>query len=348
MEKVPRFAPFGLCHMTFVRRCEIGLPSPAFGIFGGFPTWHRQGRRSDFRPFPPPLRMKRIIALLALATAFTSGLHAAAPLVELRGCKLVRTDWADGDSFQIQTAEGTSQTIRLYGADCMEWHVNDKTDASRLAEQRRYFGIAGLGGSVKASAGAATDFGRQAAEETARALALPFTVRTAYSDARGDGRHPRVYAFVTTADGKDLAEHLVRAGLARAFGVSRETSDGKSAREYQASLRDVELVAAKAGAGIWAKTDWQRLSLERQEQRHEDEELEAATQSKKSAGISKLDPNSAARDELMAIPGIGEVTANRIIGGRPYKTLADLLNVDGIGPKSLERLKEFLAIPKLD
>jgi hypothetical protein len=48
---------------------------------------------------------------------------------------------ADEDSFQIQTPEGQEHTIRLYGADCIEWHVSDDSDARRLRAQRRYFGI---------------------------------------------------------------------------------------------------------------------------------------------------------------------------------------------------------------
>ncbi len=285
------------------------------------------------------------VACALLAALLTAVGSATQPLVELRSCKLVPTEWADGDSFEIQTADGVRQTIRLYGVDCMEWHVNDKTDAARLAQQRRYFGISEFGGSPKASMDAAKAIGQNAAEETTRLLAKPFVVHTSFADARGDGKHKRVYAFVTTADGKDLAESLVRIGLARAFGVFRATPDGISAKEYQELLRDVELVAAKAGTGTWAKTNWDLLPTERHEQRKEDAELEMAAETVKSPTAFMINPNSAARDELMKIPGVGEVTANRIIGGRPYKTLADLLNVEGIGPKSLERLTPYLALP---
>jgi competence protein ComEA len=44
----------------------------------------------------------------------------------------------------------------------------------------------------------------------------------------------------------------------------------------------------------------------------------------------------------MALPGVGEETANRIIGGRPFQKSEDLLNVPGIGPKTLEKFGEFL------
>ncbi len=288
----------------------------------------------------------RLIFLATSAVLTLTG-FSAQPLVELRPCKLIPTEWADGDSFEIETPDGKQHTLRLYGADCIEWHVNDKSDATRLASQRHYFGIMAFGGSAKSSIDAAKSTAQSAAEETARVLAKPFTVHTAYADARGDGKHKRIYAFVTTADGQDLAEHLIQKGLARAFGVYRETPGGKVAKDYQEFLRDVELVAAKAGNGAWSMTNWDRLSSEREEQRKEDAELELAAGNGKATAELKLDPNTAARDELMKLPGVGEVTANRIISGRPYKTMADLKNVEGLGAKTLEKLTPYLQLPDL-
>ena len=267
---------------------------------------------------------------------------AANPLVRLENCTLIRTDWADGDSFLVRTADGVEHTLRLYGADCIEWHVTDNTDARRLWAQRRFFGISEAGGSPPASITAAKEFGRLAALKTTELLEQPFTIHTAFADARGDGKHKRIYGFVTTAGGRDLASELVSLGLARAFGVYRETPDHKHFDEYREALRDRELQAAKRGTGVWALTDWDKLPAERRQQRDEEAELDLAKGRKATLAEASIDPNTAARDELMTLPGIGEVMANRIIENRPYSSPEDLSRVSGIGETTLKRLRPFL------
>jgi competence protein ComEA len=280
----------------------------------------------------------------ALALLALTGSCLAQQLTRLDGCKLVPTPWADGDSFLVEAADGKRLTLRLYGADCIEWHVSDESDARRLREQRRYFGISGPAGKAAESITLAKDFGKTAADETARVLALPFTVHTAFADARGDGKHPRVYAFVSTPEGKDLAAHLVRLGLARAFGVYRETPDRTHQNEYREGLRDLELQAARLGRGVWAETDWKALPEERRAQREEEAELAVATGGSTISEGEKIDPNTAARDELMRLPGVGEKMANRIIEGRPYRKACDLDRVEGIGAATLKRLLPFLEL----
>jgi len=260
------------------------------------------------------------------------------------GCSIIPTTWADGDSFRVKFSDGREETVRLYGADCIEWHVNDESDSRRLRAQRRYFGIAD--GDARASIAQAREFGAAAAARVVELLAAPFTVHTSFADGRGDARFQRIYAFVTTSGGEDLASVLVREGLARAFGVYRSKPGGISAEEYRRQLQDLELTAASSHLGIWSKTDWARLPETRRIERQEEVEISAALT--KFPPPSGVDPNSASREELMLLPGVGEVIANRIIDGRSegaYSTPGDLRRIRGISAKSLDAMSSALRFP---
>lgn len=56
--------------------------------------------------------------------------------------------------------------------------------------------------------------------------------------------------------------------------------------------------------------------------------------------------NTSNKVELMSIPGIGPVTAERIILQREdygsFKTIEDLLKVKGIGPKTFGKIKVYI------
>ena len=58
--------------------------------------------------------------------------------------------------------------------------------------------------------------------------------------------------------------------------------------------------------------------------------------------------NTAQKQDLIKLPKIGEVTAERIIRFRddygPFKTFDDLMKVKGIGPKTLAKLKSQITL----
>lgn len=61
-----------------------------------------------------------------------------------------------------------------------------------------------------------------------------------------------------------------------------------------------------------------------------------------------LDLNRATAAELEKLPGIGPTLAARIVNWRethgPFRSVEDLLSVPGIGPKTLENLRDKVTV----
>jgi competence protein ComEA len=66
------------------------------------------------------------------------------------------------------------------------------------------------------------------------------------------------------------------------------------------------------------------------------------------AGAKPVSLNRATAAELDRVPGVGPTTAARILAARAargrFRSLEELLDVDGIGPKTLEKMRPHLRI----
>jgi competence protein ComEA len=285
--------------------------------------------------------MKRFIISISRFLLVTVGLMLGcitptlgADLQMFSNARLINNPANDGDSFLVE-ANGKSFHVRLYFVDCPETSASSESDAQRVREQTRYFGLSDAARTIH--------FGNEAKAFADHILGEPFTVHTAFASASGRSSQGRVYGFITTADGNDLASLLVKNGLARTYGIGRKTPEGIPRDEMIERLRDLEISAMLKHIGIWSESDPDRIAELRAKQRSEKHELQELQKQVKEANAPQglLDLNTASEQELQSIDGIGPVLAARIIAGRPYKTVDDLLKVKGIGRKNLEKFRPY-------
>lgn len=107
----------------------------------------------------------------------------------------------------------------------------------------------------------------------------------------------------------------------------------------------------KISGGFTEKADKERLNLAK---RLKDEDYiyvdtieDALTkESKKKDG--KVNLNKASKEELKSIPGIGDVTAEKIINYRDenngFNSIEEIKNIDRIGEKTFEKIKDKLDV----
>ena len=56
----------------------------------------------------------------------------------------------------------------------------------------------------------------------------------------------------------------------------------------------------------------------------------------------KININTASKEALETLQGIGPKLADDIISNRPYSSIYDLVKIDGIGKETVENLKEVI------
>jgi len=280
--------------------------------------------------------------------------------IVLENCLFISNPADDGDSFHV-SAGAKEYIFRLYLVDAPE---TDEMTPGRLVQQAKYFGI---------TVPQAIEVGRAAKEFTREKLSEPFTVFTHMSDAMGQSRLERLYAFVETKEG-DLGEQLVRNGLARVFGFKAAPPGLRSARVEMEKLQQLENQARQEKIGGWG-VNIGRLDAPAgvsgpfshfgSNQKPPGLGTSAASPSfsstprppaqtasggtpnpnkshrKADTPLGKIDINTATEKELTTVPGIGHVMAARIIAARPFRGADDLKRVSGIGDKKYAQVRPY-------
>lgn len=287
--------------------------------------------------------MRSVLFTTAVLWLAIVDLGARSDWVVLENCRLVLNPANDGDSFHVSSGD-KEYVIRLYLVDAPEI---EGTDPRRLIEQAKYFDI---------TVPQAIEVGEAAKDFTQEKLSEPFTVFTRMAAGMGRSNIARVYAFVQTKEG-DLGEQLVRNGLARVYGTKVVPPGLDSAQPELAKLEQFEDETRKEKIGGWG------INTGRLHDRPEntpafsffskpghlaETPTGSVTRSASPAApqlvpgpAEKLDINTATKEQLEGLPGVGPVLAEQIIGARPFKSADDLRNVKGIGAKRYEALRPF-------
>ena len=76
--------------------------------------------------------------------------------------------------------------------------------------------------------------------------------------------------------------------------------------------------------------------------------LESTNKESVAGAVSSIDTlisiNSASAKELDTLPGVGEVTTQKIIAGRPYQTIDELLSRKIVGQSVFEKIRSLLTL----
>ena len=114
------------------------------------------------------------------------------------------------------------------------------------------------------------------------------------------------------------------------------------------------VVSLFMGIALWAyRSRWQPLPVSELGSRSVPNGikplLKESTQSEpKQTGIIEVNLNTAGREELETLPGIGPVIAGHIIEYREkiggFKSTEELIHVKGIGENTLDKIREFITL----
>ena len=139
--------------------------------------------------------------------------------------------------------------------------------------------------------------------------------------------------------------------------VSRPTRDSHIERHYWKAVGFL-VILILAGTGFWGlrrfhptlflgKPDLIAVPNTESPQDRKTP-VQPAAEARSQSNVALLNINTAAAEELQTLPNIGARMAQRIVDYRKvhgnFSSVDGLLNVKGIGPKTLEKLKPFVGV----
>ena len=135
-------------------------------------------------------------------------------------------------------------------------------------------------------------------------------------------------------------------------GLIIKASGWKNARTFDYSSSDVEfeknLITAFTKVELDAEQKEKLNRLKEYSDSLLNEKENATTLKTGEVPLNKININQALSADLQLLPGIGEVTAERIIEYREqtgkFSTIEDLMNVKGIGVKKFAKLKNLITV----
>ncbi|MFZ6034539.1 MAG: helix-hairpin-helix domain-containing protein [Patescibacteria group bacterium] len=154
----------------------------------------------------------------------------------------------------------------------------------------------------------------------------PKKVDKKYVDLSGSVKNPGLYE---ASDNERLDSVIKRAG-----GLTEDADKDFFSRNY--NLSDILVDRQK----IYIPSIWDVRNGYFIEEQHKI----SADQTTEKSRITeaKIDVNEATREELETLPGIGQVTSQRIIDNRPYGALQELVDKKSISQKMLENINDLI------
>ena len=124
-------------------------------------------------------------------------------------------------------------------------------------------------------------------------------------------------------------------------------NSSENQNQFDEATNDVELHVVDTSQEISESLTSSAVSNQMAENRSQDPELKISSNDQ-SFLKERIDLNSASASELELLPQIGPILSQRIINYRKtkgkFQRIEDLVKVPGIGPKTFEKIKDFITV----